>query len=180
MGARQTGRANGSRLYSWATCSPVMTLRIRWSPLSCTRERTQGRPEVPARAAPPHLSVLPSRHPPGSLVGAFGHRGVLGGELLQLGRVPGHGLGQQAAEPHVVLGHLALAGVGDRDVRRPVLNGQDRRGVLVSAAADVGAGGQPDYDWTVAVPFSPNRTSEVAVMPSPPARRVAAPGPPAP
>ena len=71
-------------------------------------------------------------------------RGVLGGELFQFGRVPGHGLGQQAAEPHVVLGHLALAGVGDRDVRRAVLDGQDRRGVGVGAAVDVGAGGQPD------------------------------------
>ena len=108
--------------------SPVTTLRIVWSPLSCTRERTQGRPEVPAPAAPPDLSALPSRRLPGRLrVGR--RRAVLGGELFQFGRVPGHGLGQQAAEPHVVLGHLAPAGVGDRDVRRarPGWTGSARR-----------------------------------------------------
>src|SRR5271157_4001898 len=101
MGARQTGRANGSRLYSWATCSPVMTLRIRWSPLSCTRERTQGRPEVPAPAAPP-ASALPSRRLPGRVRSGCRHA-VPGGELVQLGRVPVHGLGQLAAEPQVLL-----------------------------------------------------------------------------
>jgi hypothetical protein len=41
--------------------------------------------------------------------------------LFQFGRVPGHGLGQQAAEPHVLLGDLAPAGVGDDDLGRPSL-----------------------------------------------------------
>ena len=98
-----------------------------------SRERTQGRPEVPAPAAPPPSAraiTPPARQDPGRRRGT-----VLGGEPVQLGRVPGHGLGQQAAERHVVLGDLAPAGVGDRDVRRAVVDGQDRRGVVVGAAA---------------------------------------------
>ena len=51
----------------------------------------------------------------------------------------------------------------------------------VGAAADAGAGGQPDVglDLGRAVRAEPD-CAEVAVMPSPPARRAAAPGPPAP
>src|SRR5271165_2823153 len=136
------GRANGSRLYSWATCSPVTTLRIAWSPVSCTRERTQGRPEVPAPAAPP-ASGWTSRGPlrviPGSRrVPAGGH------PALQLGHVLAHRLGQQAAEGHVVLSHLVPAGDGDRDVHVRVLHRKDRRDVVVDAAVDEGAAGQPD------------------------------------
>src|SRR5262245_31021245 len=105
-----------------------MTLRIVWSPLSCMRERTQGRPEVPAPAAPPP-SAVPSRGLPAWLIRVGGCGAVRGGELFQLSCVPVYRLGQQAAPGHVVLGHLAPAGVGDRDVRRPVLDGQDWRGI---------------------------------------------------
>ena len=107
-----------------------------------SRERTQGRPEGPAPAAPPP-SAVPSRRLPGRV--RAGRRGTVpGGDRFQLGRVPGHGVGELAAERHVVGGDLAPAGVGDRDVGRAVPDGQDGRGIVVGAAADVGAGGQPD------------------------------------
>src|SRR5438270_12877642 len=98
-GARQRGIANGSGLYSWASSSPITTLRIVWSPLSCTRERTQGRPEVPAPAAPPS-SLGPSGRPPG-LARIGRRRGVLGGELRQFGRVLACGFGQEPCHGQV-------------------------------------------------------------------------------
>ena len=57
----RVGLANGSGLVSWAICSPVTILRIRWSPLPWMPRENPGRPEVAAPAAPPSFACTSGR-----------------------------------------------------------------------------------------------------------------------
>ena len=79
---------------------------------SVSRERTQGRPEGPAPAAPPSLAQC-SR---GTLRAAIRPRRVLavGGQAFQLGDVPGHRLGQRAGQGHVLGGDAGRVGHAHR------------------------------------------------------------------
>ena len=133
--------------------------RISWSPLPwMPREGTQGRPEVPAPAAPPR-SARPSRRLPGAIPRTCRASAGRCGQMLQFGHVLGDGLGELARGGHVVLGHPGRVRDGHRHPGGRVVNRQDRRGVAVGMAADVGAAGQPDerLDLGHAVLAEPDR-----------------------
>src|SRR5262252_6736088 len=94
-GDRHAGTANGSGLRSWATCEPVTTLRINYSPLPwANRERDKGRP-AGASCEPPRL-ITPR---------TLGLAGV-GDVFVQFGDVPSQGIGQALRLGYVLGGDM--------------------------------------------------------------------------